>query len=577
MHGVLPWLLLAARLLSTATAQPQQPCVASIPPDAPWATCTLQVQPQYGPLPATSVNFTTADSETQTLFDHAVTCEAGNVMEFAPGFDVVVEGGHYTNVWLETQPMGGAMYGVRNMRTAVNNQLVFMRTQREDGRLPGMITSRGGGVVNPTYSYPGNANLSMLQGFYMASPAVDVAWLMNATGGSGNSSSNAVAYLEELQSVLERFEGWLWAARNSSDGVLWLEGTADTGEDGSDKYSPIPSNEVSPPFESMDMMGYVYDAERALARIALIQGNASAHAFWTARMAATAASLKARLWRPELGACFDRERDGSQTFVSTLVHNNIRAMWAGVFDQGMADAFVAMHLMNRSEFWTPTPLTSISASDPRFKDVEGNNWSGPPEGLTFQRALRALEFYGHHAEALLAGALQKAALLKTHTFPQQIDPFTSQPDGGSDCYGPMLLSMLEYTALTTGVSLDPGAGAVLFSAVATNASAMAPAFVFSQQLGGTTFQAQGFGNGTFSGSLNGALLFSCTGSARVVTDSGGTVTHVVGAGAVTATVGLRLPGAASPLMIDLQPNTEWAINGDSPPVLSRSVPFTLPF
>jgi len=172
-------------------------------------------------------------------------------MEFAPGFEVLVEGGHYTNVWLETQPMGGAMYGVRNMRVALNNQLIFMRTQREDGRLPGMVTSRGGGTVNPTFSYPGDANHSMLQGFYMASPAVDVAWLMNASAGS---SSNVDAYLEELIPILEQFDAWLWSERNASHGVLWLNDTADTGEDGSDKYSPIPSNPVAKPFENMDMM-----------------------------------------------------------------------------------------------------------------------------------------------------------------------------------------------------------------------------------------------------------------------------------------------------------------------------------
>jgi hypothetical protein len=57
----------------------------------------------------------------------------------------------------------------------------------------------------------------------------------------------------------------------------------------------------------------------------------------------------------------------------------------GIFDQTMADAFVSTHLMNKSEFWTPTPLPSIAASDPRFQNKDGNNWSGPPEGLTFQR------------------------------------------------------------------------------------------------------------------------------------------------------------------------------------------------
>jgi len=111
------------------------------------------------------------------------------------------------------------------------------------------------GAIHPSYSYPGNANRSMLQGFYMATPAVDVAWLMNqsnaierdghdgnsvANSSSSSSSANTVtAYLAELEAVLTKFDAWMWSARSSSDGVLWLPGTADTGEDGSDKYGRL--------------------------------------------------------------------------------------------------------------------------------------------------------------------------------------------------------------------------------------------------------------------------------------------------------------------------------------------------
>jgi neutral trehalase len=79
----------------------------------------------------------------------------------------------------------------------------------------------------------------------------------------------------------------------------------------------------------MDMMGYVHDAERALARIASIQGDQDAYAKWEAKMTETASRLKARLWREEHGACFDRERadpidnrTGDGKYVTTLVHNS---------------------------------------------------------------------------------------------------------------------------------------------------------------------------------------------------------------------------------------------------------------
>jgi hypothetical protein len=78
-------------------------------------------------------------------------------------------------------------------------------------------------------------------------------------------------------------------------------------------------------------------------------------------------------------------------------------MYFGSFDQAMADEFIEHHLLNPEEFWTPMPLPSIAANDPYFRDIPGNNWSGQPQGLTFQRSISALENYGHFAELTLIG------------------------------------------------------------------------------------------------------------------------------------------------------------------------------
>jgi hypothetical protein len=138
----------------------------------------------------------------------------------------------------------------------------------------------------------------------------------------------------------------------------------------------------------------------------------------------------------------------SDWFVMYYVARHPARMWHGAYDQDMADQFVSTHLMNRSEFFTKAPLTSIAASDQRFKDAKGNNWSGPLEGLTVQRAIRALESYGHHAESILIGLALTAALLPREgqrgkvvggSYPQQIDPFTAIPEQG-DGYGPMIIS-----------------------------------------------------------------------------------------------------------------------------------------
>ena len=170
----------------------------------------------------------------------------------------------------------------------------------------------------------------------------------------------------------------------------------------------------------------------------------------------------------------------------TLTHSSLRAMWQGLFDQNMADTFVRVNLMNTSRFWTKMPLPSISADDPHFAGLGsgsagGNNWSGPPEGLTLQRAIRALEAYGHYAESVLVGLALTDSLLKgcdangsalgagaasgCH-FPQEINPFTAVPLPGTG-YGPMMLSLLEYTARRLGITplADGVGGALLLSAL----------------------------------------------------------------------------------------------------------------
>ncbi len=86
-----------------------------------------------------------------------------------------------------------------------------------------------------------------------------------------------------------------------------------------------------------------------------------------------------------------------------LLHNNIRVMDHGAFDQEMADRFIAHHMLNPKEFWTPMPLPSIAVNDAFFRNNDDNDWSGQPEGLTYQRAIRAIENYGHYAELTMIG------------------------------------------------------------------------------------------------------------------------------------------------------------------------------
>jgi hypothetical protein len=201
----------------------------------------------------------------------------------------------------------------------------------------------------------------------------------------------------------------------------------------------------------------------------------------------------------------------------------------------------------------------------------------------------------------MIGALLRAALLNTlpnARFTQQIDPFTSMPDNGKDCYGPMLLSFLEYTALTTGIAVRPAlastgtdsaadsqdSGArLLWTAAAPRANATHQElgrFNYTQVLGAAQFSlvASG-GNGTFSGfATNGQQLFECTPNVRVVTDALGGVVGVWGISTKAETARLIVPGRGAVTQL-VGPNEEWALATKGRALtlkLVRRVPFVPP-
>jgi hypothetical protein len=139
----------------------------------------------------------------------------------------------------------------------------------------------------------------------------------------------------------------------------------------------------------------------------------------------------------------------------------------------MADRFVQEHLLNPDEFWTALPLPSVAANDPAFRNAPENNWSGQCEGLTYQRAIHALERYGYEKLVTVLGRkLMQAVIDGGYVFTQQFDPLTGKPSCVSpitkeplppdsdepfqDSYGPTLLSVLAYIAHIWGVTMVRG-------------------------------------------------------------------------------------------------------------------------
>ncbi len=531
------------------------------------------------PLRQTGVTFRTGAGWLQTLFDR---CEAACKRNVAVYTDkrVLREGSDYDGVWLETQPMGGEMYAKRDLEAALNNQLIFMENQRRSGRFPGMIKCGEPFGLQVFYDW--------LQGFCFPLPALRLYYLIGRDNG----------YLRRLQTALRDFDAYLWTYRDSNrDGCLETWCTWDTGEDNSNRFlrygvadggfggedAPVDCGKL--PFASMDVMSYSCQTREVLATIADLLGEADGDT-WRQRAQAVRDTLRKMLWSAEKSACFDRDCDGN--VMDALLHNNLRCMYYGSFSQSMADAFIREHLLNPDEFWTPVPLPSIAANDPCFQNVNFNNWGGQPQGLTYQRAIEALQRYGHHAEIRLLGDVWLRLLRDTGRLVQQYDPFTGAPcvtraEGNApagdeserfqgvamldaDSYGPTVLAALEYLSLMAGVN-------VACDQVRWSALPAFPDCEYTQRLGDAEYRLI-TANRRMTAYCNGRLLFTCTPGVEVLTDLAGTPLQIAGIDQNPAALVFTRDNQT--LEATVSPNEIWTF---TPGVLQKTggAPFDYPY
>jgi hypothetical protein len=572
----------------------------------------LEKEEQESLFPAilqTGVTFQTSNTALQSLYNAAEARLKENIVQFTPSMKILVEGGLYPNAWIETQPMGGEMYAKRDPQVALNNQVIFMLVQRADGRLPGMVIPRErahtrGWLEKPP---PGHmwmpevdlmADFEMLQGFCFPEPA----WRMYHWMGQDK------VYLQMLYNSIAAHDDYLWHTRDSNgDGLLETWCFWDTGEDHSNRLTirwaparwpfehppgtkglPDPQNpadyqyfwlyhfldrlpaptldQVMLPFASMDIMAYSYHARATLATIAAELGNGMED-HWRRQADEVRTRLIENLWVPERHACFDLDRTGRR--LPELVHNNIRCMWYGIFTQEMADAFIKHHLLNPEEFWTSLPLVSIALNEPLYESTSQNNWSGSPQGLTYQRAIGALERYGHFTEVTLIGQKLLPVLIRNGcTFPQQLDAMTgapSKPDG----YGPMVLAALEYLSRMHGIHIDVEHECVWWSGLDDDGQD----FTYTQKWGERTFTLECHA-GQICGLVNGKERFTASIGTRIVTDLDGAPIEVVGIHPEAQTI--RLEAGEQQWNLAVHPNQSSVLMTGTAKV-SGGAPFDYPF
>jgi hypothetical protein len=575
------------------------------------ASLSVSTRPMFDtPMRSGSV-FRSGDAALQRIYDLAAAGLRCNTRFFNDRLSLITEGAEYPGAYLESAPNGGAMYAKFDPQIALNHQAVFFHGQRSDGRLPAAVypaawAEKRGYDAEPPSGHTWVSDLGILATYNSLGHDYDLpetSWRTYFWAGRDR------AFLEKAYSALAAFDAYLWKHRDSDgDGVLETWCTWDTGEDNCTRLlargapscwpfdhppfgeslpdpqdpaafksywieshergdTPPRREEVRVPFASMDIMAWSYEGRAALAKMARELGNGM-ESVWDGKAGEVRQKVEEHLWDPSRGACFDSDREG--VVLPELVHNNIRAMHHGLFTQDMADAFVSMHLLNPDEFWTYAPLPSISVKESLFLNDPVNNWSGQAQGLTYQRAIRALENYGHFAEVSLIGE-KLFHLLESNDFrfPQQFDPFTGAAGRMTGPpYSPMMFAALEYMLRLHGVHLALEEDQVWWSCL----DGRNHEFEHVQVWAGRTWKIS-CKSGVFTGEVDGRECFSCTTGCRVITGLDGRSLRLVGLAPSSQECLLKSDGHSWSLVV--APNEVWELH-DGRFRLAQVVPFTCP-
>lgn len=231
----------------------------------------------------------TSNCSLQRLFESIINRAEANLRDYADGRRVLVEGDIWNGLWLETQPMGGVMYGKCDPAIAINNMNIIMEGQREDGLLPAMTELNG-------KRWYGSLGMNMVAAY-----GLDVYYLMEEDRG----------FLERLYTVLEDYDRFLWQYRDTDgDGCLEQFGIVDTGEDGTTRYDlPRDASPTARPtrtVESSLIMADSYMNRKTLAAVSTLLGNDKA-LYWQAAADSVVTRVCDYLWDSSEGVVFDRD------------------------------------------------------------------------------------------------------------------------------------------------------------------------------------------------------------------------------------------------------------------------------
>ena len=354
-------------------------------------------------------------------------------LRFVHAYDrrVLVEGGEYDGIWLESGPLEGMIYGRFDPDVAIANHDVFFHHQRDDGYLPYCVKAD-------------RCHTAQIQ---MVVPIAATAWDVAQTTGRED-------FLARSYDACGRWDDWFSRNRDTRGfGLCEMFCEFDTGHDNSPRCYGIPKKcpdedaglcpaVAGLPYLAPDLSATVYGGRVALAAMAEALEKPGDGRRWRDKAEQIRQAIITYCYDTEDECFYDVDCEGN--FRKIRCDLIARVLGEHVVDQGMFERIYERHIHNPEEFWTPYPLPSVSIGDPQFvADMPENCWGGPSQALTALRASRWFLHYGKENDLNELMHKWVAAIVAAEGFMQQMNPWTGE-FSTSPNYSPAMCVFVDF-------------------------------------------------------------------------------------------------------------------------------------
>lgn len=351
---------------------------------------------------------------------------------------VLNEGGMYDGVWLEAGPICGTILGEYDPQAALNLHTIFIRHQDEEGFIPPAVSSR-------------EVKTGHLQ---TVVPFARTALMCVKRFG-------LTELLLPAYEASAKYDAWLTKYRNRlGTGLVEAACYWDTGHDHSGRHLGQPDHFPDfdtkkypdcPFFLAADLSATKYGGRLAMAEMADLLGKPGEAAHWREKAEELRQAILQYTFDDEDCMFYDRWEDG--TFNRIKCDVLTRVMQEHVPSQELFEQLFERHILNPKEFWTPYPLPSVAADDPRFdSSFPPNNWSGASQIHTAMRVPLWMEYYGKLRTQRVLMEKWVEAIVRSGEFMQQMNPFSGSFNTTSS-YSPAMCVLVDFIGRLYGVKL----------------------------------------------------------------------------------------------------------------------------